>query len=310
MSKPFMTYEQQIEKLCKKGLIIESTAYAQAVLARNSYFALIVGYKDLFKNPTTGNYRDGTRLQDIVSLYRFDEDLRALTLRYLLHIERHIKSSLSYAFCAEFGDSQTAYLDSKNYNGTDLKAVNKLINKYLSPLLDRPTDYPYIEHHKAKHKNVPLWVLSSALSFGTVSIMYKCAKPQVQSSISKEFPQLNERQLEQILQVLTNFRNVCAHGDRLFSYRCAKQDIPDLPLHAKLHIPQKGTHYLMGKRDYFAVVLALRYMLPNEEFLAYKQQLSLLIDRAAKHNTQMQRSELLRHMGLPENWAMITRYKR
>lgn len=66
MSKPFMTCEQQIEKLRNKGLIIESTTYAQTVLARNSYFALIVGYKDLFKNPTTGNYRDGIRLQDIV----------------------------------------------------------------------------------------------------------------------------------------------------------------------------------------------------------------------------------------------------
>lgn len=49
MPKPFMTYEQQIEKLRNKGLIIESTTYAQAVLAHNSYFALIVGYKDLFK---------------------------------------------------------------------------------------------------------------------------------------------------------------------------------------------------------------------------------------------------------------------
>ena len=39
MAKPFLTYEQQIEKLQdEKGLIINDKEYAKAMLKQNSYF--------------------------------------------------------------------------------------------------------------------------------------------------------------------------------------------------------------------------------------------------------------------------------
>lgn len=313
MPKPFMTYDQQIQKLKDKHLNIEDEAAAKLVLHNLGYFALITGYKDLFKNPTTRNYKDGTTFQDILALYQFDEDLRELTLRHLLHIEQHIRSVLSYTFCDTFGDSQTAYLTPQNYNYTSAvnqREINRLIQKYLNSLLTRPTDYSYIEHHKRAHNNVPLWVLMNALTFGTISKMYSVSKSQLQSAVSQEFEAINERQLGQILQVLTVYRNVCAHGDRLFSYRCAKQEIPNLPLHRKLAIPQKGTQYLYGKRDYFAVVLSFRYLLSNREFLAYKAHLARLIDKAVQSNQQLSEDELLKIMGMPQNWKRITAYKK
>lgn len=95
MPKPFMTYEQQIQKLRDKNLTITDENEAKSILQQDGYYALITGYKDLFKNPSTQNYRDDTTLQDILALYQFDEQLRELTLRHLLHIERHIRSSLS-----------------------------------------------------------------------------------------------------------------------------------------------------------------------------------------------------------------------
>lgn len=121
MPKPFMTYDQQIAKLKEKQLIIPDDTKAKEELRRVGYYALITGYKELFKNPTTRNYRDGTTLDDIVALYHFDEHLRELTLHYLLQVERHIRSLLSYAFCDIFGDQQTAYLDAGNFNGSSPK---------------------------------------------------------------------------------------------------------------------------------------------------------------------------------------------
>ena len=313
MPKPFMTYDQQIQKLKDKHLIVEDETSTKDVLHRLGYFTLISGYKDLFKNPTTRNYRDGTTFEDILALYHFDESLRELTLHYLLHIEQHIRSALSYSFCDALGDTQAAYTTPQNYDFTSAsnqREINFLIQKYLLPPLSRQTDYPYIEHHKKAHSNVPLWVLMNVLTFGTISKMYTLSKPQIQSAVSQEFEAINEKQLSQILQVLTVYRNVCAHSDRLFSYRCAKQDIPDLPLHRKLSIPQKGTQYLYGKRDYFSVVLSFRYLLPNKEFLAYKKQLARLIDKAVNNNHQIPEAELLKIMGVPHNWKRITAYKK
>ena len=54
---------------------------------------------------------------------------------------------------------------------------------------------------------------------------------------------------------MTKFRNVCAHGERLYSYQ-TRNDIPDTALHHKLGIPKNGTQYSMGKHDLFAIVIA------------------------------------------------------
>lgn len=50
MPKPFMTYDQQIAKLKEKQLIIPDDAKAKEELRRVGYYALITGYKELFKN--------------------------------------------------------------------------------------------------------------------------------------------------------------------------------------------------------------------------------------------------------------------
>ena len=83
----------------------------------------------------------------------------------------------------------------------------------------------------------------------------------MQSRICKNIGTVNRRQMEQFLSVLTKFRNVCAHGERLFTYRTIDA-IADLPIHRKMSISLKGGQYVFGKRDLFAVVIAFRYLLP------------------------------------------------
>lgn len=55
----------------------------------------------------------------------------------------------------------------------------------------------------------------------------------------------------------------------------------------------RGNYYLQGKRDYFAVVFAFRYLLPNAEFLRYKMHLGQLIEKAVTSNQQISRDDLL-----------------
>jgi len=68
MQKIFLNYDQQIEKLEKeKNLNIKDKEYAKEILKQTSYYSLIGGYKDVFKNPTTKKYKDGTNFE--VSAY-------------------------------------------------------------------------------------------------------------------------------------------------------------------------------------------------------------------------------------------------
>ena len=140
--------------------------------------------------------------------------------------------------------------------------------------------------------------------------MYEYSKPNVQSAVSMEFEGINERQLKQMLEVLTDFRNVCAHNERLFTHRCAKHDIPNLLLHKKLSVCKNGQEYVYGKRDYFAVVIAFRYLLQDKEFLEFKQKLSTLLKKADEQNAKLSVTDLLEMMGMPANWSKITTYKK
>jgi abortive infection bacteriophage resistance protein len=99
MPKIFLNYNQQIDKLKnEKNLQIDDTLYAKEILKQTSYYSLIGGYKDIFKNPTTKKYKDGTKFEDIVELYYFDESLRQLFLKYLIKIENEIKSTTLILF--------------------------------------------------------------------------------------------------------------------------------------------------------------------------------------------------------------------
>lgn len=312
MPKPFLTYQQQIEKLQnEKGLIIRDTDYAETMLRQNSYFALVTGYKHLLKNQTTGNYKDGTRFEDLVALYEFDRSLRELFLKYLCRVERHIRSLVSYYFSEKHGELQQEYLDTTHYQytGDNIQRVNRLITKLSNIIYDPDSQYAYIRHYVSHNHNVPLWVLLNAVTFGTLSKMYKLLPQDLQIKVSSNFPSINESQLAAILSVLSKYRNVCAHNERLFSHRF-RESIPDLLLHQKLNIPKRRGQYSCGKSDLFSVVIALRYLLPKDDFLILKQKLVRLIEEFKCNTTAIQEKELLSAMGFPENWKDITKYRK
>ena len=154
--KPFLTYEQQIQKLKDKGLTINNDDDAIELLKKHSYFALISGYKIPFKTKK-GTYKPHTSLADIYSLYLFDDTLRTIILRNILKVEKHIKSLISYSFCETYGEDQHFYLDETKYNYSPANQpdINDLIGR-LSKIAANSKDYSYIQHQLNKHGNIPL----------------------------------------------------------------------------------------------------------------------------------------------------------
>jgi abortive infection bacteriophage resistance protein len=306
-SKPFLSYEQQLDKLQnEKNLIITDRGYAERTLKRIGYFALVSGYKTLLRNPTTKKYKDGVTFEEIVALYNFDTNLRALFMKHLLQIEQNMRSLLSYYFTEENGSLQSAYLSYDKYDAApkNRRGIENLI-AILRDIAFNATEYPYITHQRRKYANVPLWVLAKVLTFGKISKMYQYYPPKLRSKISKEFGYVREKALGQFLRVLTKFRNVCAHNERLFSYS-TMDNIPDTPLHEALNISKKRSQYICGKRDLFSVVIAFRYLLPDDDFRSYLMQLSALIKSATAKIEHISKNELLREMGFPENWIDIS----
>lgn len=175
MAKIFFTYEQQLNKLQQeKDLIIPDTDAAKLILEKLSYYSLIGGYKELFKHTPSQKYIYGVTFDEIVFFYYFDEELRSLFMKYILHVERHIKSLLSYHFCEKYGENDTEYLDINNYTLTkkNYAQINRLVHS-MQKAIALPSQYTYISHHANTYGNVPLWVAMNAFTFGQVSKMFQ-----------------------------------------------------------------------------------------------------------------------------------------
>lgn len=310
MTKPFIPYTSQIEKLQnEKNLIIEDTSFALEMLQNISYYALISGYKQPFINTRTRKYLPNTHFEDLLLLYIFDEELRSIFFKYLCKVERQLRSSISYHFCERHGELQAAYLDCHNYSTKPdyRNGIAKLL-KILAYIANQSTDHKYIVYQRNKYHNIPLWVTINVLTFGQLSKMFEFFPQNMQASISKDFRYVQKNEMIKFLKVLTLYRNVCAHNERLFSFR-TYIDIPDTLLHSKLQIVKKGSQYIHGKNDLFSVVIAFRYLLPQNEFLQFKKQLIRLFNWYENHSENLTAALLLSYMGFPENWKNITRVR-
>ena len=305
-----MTYEQQLDYLQnKKDLLIPDREYAKKILEQVSYYSLIGGYKEPFKHRPSGKYLRGVTFDEIVSFYRFDEQLRSLFLKYILHVERALKSAISYFFSEKYGADQKEYLDKNNFV-SDPKhrgEISRLI-KTMKGVVSLPSSYPYIVHHINRYNNVPLWVSVNAMTFGTISKFYQYMPNDLQVKIRDQYPVVSEKHLHLFITALAKCRNVCAHGERLYCFRTNGQ-IPDTVLHKKLKISKKKGQYVQGKNDVFAIVLALRYLLPNDEFKEFKASLQRLINGVTRTCVHITEEQLLSEMGLPKNWTKVTLFK-
>lgn len=308
--KPFITYSEQLNILTqKKQLNISDSTYAMGKLHDIGYYSLIGGYKDLFYNPMTRLYVNGTDFSNIVALYEFDENLRSLIFKYICHIEQKIRSLISYAFCESFSENQSAYLNSSNYNVSKKNSgdISKLIS-ILTYEANQNTDHSYVVYQRNTYGNVPLWVIMKTLTLGQTSKMYSFMLPSIKSKVSVHYAHITEKELIQYLKVLTVFRNICAHNERLFSFE-TRFEIPDTTLHKKMGIPKKGTQYLYGKHDMFALLIAFRYLLDKEDFKSLKKELIRLLNSFSTTTSVSQKNKLLQAMHFPSNWSNITRYK-
>lgn len=299
-----MTYDEQISFLSEqKQLIIEDQEYAKRILFQTGYFALVNGYKRIFKNPQTNKFQVGVRFEDVYGMYCFDRNLRSILLKYILICEQTIKSSLSYHFCQIYGEDQKAYLNPINYLQSEnhSRIIKKLIQK-MSVQLNENSSYYYIRHYVKRYQSVPFWVLVNTLTLGQVSKMYSCQKSRVKIQICKDFGEIRENELERMLSIMTKFRNVCAHNDRLFNFK-TQDALPDLLIHQMLQIPRRLGRYCCGKEDLFAQVIILKMLLQEEDFEWFYTELKQCFQRHSVYQT------ILYQMGFPENWKEIANIK-
>ena len=279
--KVFKTHDQLIKLLISRGIDISTPQhqdFTKNALMREGYYNLINGYSKLFlltKIPDD-KYKAGTTIEEIYALYDFDRQLRNVVFNFILIFETNIKSLLAYEFPQKYGHDN--YMLYKNFETTKKDAeknITEVIAEFQKQVSSRATD-PSISHYLKKYGYVPLWVLNNILTLGQISKFFSILKQQDRQKISKTF-YIADNQLESILFYISSVRNFCAHGNRLYCFR-SKRPLIDFSAHTAMNIPQtNGSEFDYGKRDLFAAMIALYYVLPKKEFRKLIDDISSLL---------------------------------
>lgn len=267
------TIEEQINLLKSRNLIVDSMS--ADLLAQCGYYNLINGYKDPFidKEETIMCHHDvfakRTKLSDLYALYTFDNNLRQNLLTCITIIETQIKSLLSMRFSLIYGTDHHEYLTTTSFtkHKSRQKYVLKLIEKINKNihLFSNNKPHPAIQHYIKKYKSIPLWVLMTIMSFGTMSKFYDLLSNNLKKQIAYTInPKLTPKILSSVLYYLTSIRNKCAHGNRLYIHKIDQQatrvsTIPQLYIHQKLNIQKYITknNYKHGQDDILAALICI-----------------------------------------------------
>lgn len=208
-----ITTEQQIDILKERGLLIDDVDQASHVLDTISYFRL-AGYWRCFEiDRITHQFRDGCRFADIIDLYSFDKQLRALLFTAIQTIEITVRTKIIKHFALEFGAFW--FMDESHATNEARFTANLAV---IRKEVERSHD-DFITEHFRKYSEPslpPVWKTLEVISMGTLSKLYSnFSDATAKHAIAREFGLNHHKFLRSWLECLALLRNCCAHHSRL-----------------------------------------------------------------------------------------------
>lgn len=178
--KPPLTFEQQVDLLKSRGLIIKDTTFAKKILTNLSYYRLS-GYTLSFR--TNDIFHTGATFEIVYQIYEFDQKLRYLLLDMIEVVEIAFRTHIAYYHAHNYGSlgyQESLYFEDTNYHNEFMNEFKEQINRNKDREL-------FIKHHFEKYNgNFPIWVAVELFSFGTLSKFFKNMKSKDREFISKQ----------------------------------------------------------------------------------------------------------------------------
>ena len=307
--KEFKTIDEQIDILKERGLVINDIDKAKELLLRENYF-FINGYRHIFiKNKREGNFIPGVTFEELYAVFQFDRSFRNLLFKNLLIVENNLKSIISYELSKKYGIKEKDYLKPSNFSqdSKKIRQVNDVLNKIRRQIKLNGRQHSATLHYLSNYGYVPLWILVKLLSFGMIDELYSILKIEDKLSIAQYY-NLDVETLETYIALLSNYRNLCAHEDIVYEHR-TQRHIPDTRYHFSLSIPTMNDEYIYGKNDIFAVVIMLKTMLNENDFIDFINEISYDLSILDGKVDSIAQEKILDKMGFPKNWEEIAKIK-
>ena len=311
--KPFKSVDDQISILRERGMEIHDLEFARSVLREIGYYRLS-GYSYPYRAVQaeaallSDNFIEGTTIEKVVKLYRYDQELRAVTGLQLAKIEIVLRVVIShelgrvdpYIHLSPHKLGKKAW-DKNNAQSTEQYAM--WLEKYSTAVVRSNEDS--VVHYKKKYDAIlPVWVAVHVLDWGSLRMLYDFARDEQRRAVANQL-NISESQLSSWLLCLNDVRNVCAHHGRLYSRTFPKSPMLTGEDHELGFLRRfvlddvKEGNGKEKKGKCFAQFTIIQYLLSKMNLEGLDELPRLL------HNFPEVSPVSVEYLGVPENWEEL-----
>ena len=310
----YKTYEEQIQILSNRGLIINDENSAKDFLKANNYYNVVNAYKDIFikKGVTPEKFISGATFDELIAIHSFDKQLRILLSNNLIIIERLLKSTIAYEFSKNHPNHDLDYLDINKFDTTILKAgkpesedfttaAAELIIKLNRELTDALIhNDEMICHYRAKYVRIPLWVFINKLSFGTVSKFFSLMQSKDKYDVSKSISSttgkfVSPKEISGSMKILVLLRNKTAHDQKIY-------DFVSKPLTVSNNNEEIKKYGLTNVQSLFGAFACMSVFLTQKQYKTFCQEAKKLINELFLSIHSIPTQNVLSKMGIPKGF--------
>lgn len=311
-TKKPLTYEEQVDLLESRGLIINDKERAIKHLSNISYYRLsayMLPCKEIKDGSYTDKFIEGKTWDNVYQVYLFDRKLRLLIFDVIERIEISIRTQVIYQLSHKYGshwqDNPNIFVvkNKGKYNEID---VYKEINKHISEQLINNKTEAFIQHYKNNYsdpKNPPSWMSVEIMYFNHLSKICSGLKERKDLVEIANFYCLPPDVFCSWLHTINYVRNLCAHHARLWNRRINIEPLR-LDFSKKLIWLNKDTVKIERRKSLYYFVCMLNYILqtvnPTSDF---KNKLYDLLEEYKDYVS-------INLMGFPDYWQKEMMWKK
>jgi len=287
--KPALSYQEQIEQLKTRGLIVNNEDKAIHLLENLSYYRLSGYLYPMLKEPKSEHlFKADSTFENAFKIYCFDRELKQLLASEIEKIEVSFRAKITYTLSHKYDAFWYTY--ERLFKSPDIH--RKSLGSTNSMVIDSTEDF--IIKFKKNYLNtyLPSWMALEIVTFTHLSKLFSnLIDSSAKSEISK-FYGVNTPILENWLMIITYTRNICAHHSRFWNRR----------LSFKMSNFKKEPEYEwietngVQKNSSYAYICIIKYLTnrinPNNSF---KTKLLNLFEK-------YENIDVNKGMSFPENW--------
>lgn len=314
IEKPFLELKDQINLLKSRGLVFDDDEEAQKYLLMNNYYNVINCYSKFFCI-NEDKYLENTNFNEIIAVHIFDKEIKNILLKNIITVENYFRSILAYCYSKKLGNEKFAYINEDNYERSHYYEYIKLI-KDLSGLIDNKfiESNNAINHYITKHGELPIWVLCEFMTFGQTLGLFNCVTLNIKADVTHKINdlinenlstntiRLSTEQLHKILDNIKNIRNVAAHNNKLFDYKCRYNYNYLKELHEQYNI---SNCFCMN--DVYNTFIILRIFIGEKQYANMHNAIRKRVGNLSRALKTISVDDVISSFGFPNNWYKNSR---